>query len=100
MFYKKHIFFCTNKKSEHRGCGYLGGEDAFEFTKQYLKEQQLWGDGSYRASKAGCLGRCEDNPVCVVYPDGIWYTYIDEDDIREIIEKHLLQNIIVERLII
>jgi len=37
-------------------------------------------------------------PVCVVYPEGVWYTYIDEDDIDEIIDSHLINGKAVERL--
>jgi (2Fe-2S) ferredoxin len=44
------------------------------------------------------LGRCEEGPVLVVYPEGIWYTYVDESDLDEIIEEHLKKGRIVERL--
>ncbi len=98
MFYTKHIFFCTNKKADETGCGYLGAEEAFTFTKTYLKSLNMWGEGKLRASKSGCLGRCVDGPVCIIYPDGVWYTYIDEVDLKDIIEQHLLNNKIVERL--
>jgi len=98
MFYKKHIFFCTNKKENGRGCGFLAADDAFAFAKTYLQSLDMWGEGKVRASKSGCLGRCASGPVCVVYPDGIWYSYIDEDDIKDIIDTHLLGNKIVDRL--
>lgn len=51
-----------------------------------------------RINKAGCLGRCDDGPVLVVYPDNVWYTYLDEEDVDEIINEHLLHGRIVERL--
>ena len=47
---------------------------------------------------AGCLGRCDDGPVLVVYPDNVWYTYVDKEDIDDIIDNHLLHGRIVERL--
>ena len=98
MFYKKHIFFCVNKKSDDNGCGFLGADDAFSFVKMYLQGLDMWGEGKIRASKSACLGRCSDGPVCVVYPDGVWYSYIDEVDVKEIIESHLLTGVIVDRL--
>lgn len=98
MFYQKHIFFCANKKANDTGCGFLGGEESFNFTKMYLQSLDQWGEGKIRASKSGCLGRCVDGPVCVVYPDGIWYTYIDETDLKQIIDDHLLSNRVVDRL--
>ncbi len=51
-------------------------------------------------AQAGCLDRCEQGPVVVIYPEGTWYTYLDESDIDEIVEKHLVQGEIVERLLI
>ena len=47
---------------------------------------------------AGCLGRCDEGPVLVVYPEETWYTYLDKEDIDEIIEQHIQQGNIVERL--
>lgn len=100
MYYKKHIFFCTNKKSNQNGCGDITAETGFEITKEYLKTHDLWGAGKIRASKSGCLGRCEDASVCVIYPEGIWYSYIDEADIHDIIKTHLIGDKVVNRLLI
>jgi (2Fe-2S) ferredoxin len=47
---------------------------------------------------AGCLDRCDQGPVLVVYPEGVWYTYVDHTDIDEIIREHLQHGRIVERL--
>jgi (2Fe-2S) ferredoxin len=51
-----------------------------------------------RVQKAGCLDRCEEGPVAVVYPEGIWYRYVDTSDIDEIIDSHLVGGTPVERL--
>lgn len=98
MFYKRHIFFCCNKKPNETGCGFLAGEESFGFAKMYLQSLDQWGEGKYRASKSGCLGRCAEGPVCVIYPDGVWYTYFDENDIRQIIDEHLINGNIVANL--
>ena len=98
MFYTRHIFFCTNLKANGTGCGTLSGEESFAFAKMYLQSLDMWGEGKVRASKSGCLGRCDNGPVCVVYPDGIWYTYVDENDVREILDEHVLKGNIVNRL--
>lgn len=100
MFFKRHIFFCTNKKADGKGCGYISGEDGFSFAKMYLQSLDQWGEGKYRASKSGCLGRCALGPVCVVYPEGIWYSYVDDSDVQEIIDSTVLQGEIVVRLAI
>ena len=49
-------------------------------------------------ANAGCLDRCEEGPCVVIYPEGIWYTYFDRADVDEIIESHLINGKIVERL--
>ena len=54
--------------------------------------------GGMRVNKAGCLDRCTEGPVLVVYPDNIWYKYNSKDDIDEIINSHIVNNNIVERL--
>lgn len=60
----------------------------------------MLGEGRFGVSESRCLGRCEHGPVAVVYPDNVWYTYIDEEDIDEILESHLKGGQVVERLII
>jgi len=69
-----------------------------DYAKQRIKALGLNGEKGVRINSAGCLGRCEKGPVVVIYPEGIWYTWIDEEDIDEIIEQHLQQGNIVERL--
>jgi len=69
-----------------------------DYAKQRVKELGLAGEGKLRVNMAGCLDRCEEGPCIVVYPDAVWYTYVDRTDIDEIIESHLQQGRIVERL--
>jgi (2Fe-2S) ferredoxin len=66
----------------------------------YLQSLDQWGEGKYRASKSGCLGRCALGPVCVVYPEGLWYSYVDDSDVQEIIDSTVLKGEIVARLAI
>lgn len=68
------------------------------YAKKKMKALGLTGQGKVRVNQAGCLDRCEEGPACVVYPEGVWYTYIDEDDVDEIIESHLVNGKPVERL--
>jgi (2Fe-2S) ferredoxin len=53
-----------------------------------------------RVNKSGCLDRCAGGPVAVVYPEGIWYTYVDAADIDEIVDSHLERGKVVERLLL
>ena len=63
-----------------------------------MKQLNLNGQGKVRINKAGCLDRCEEGPVIVIYPQGTWYTYVDKDDIDEIIDQHLVGGKVVDRL--
>jgi len=55
--------------------------------------------GGVRVNKAGCLNRCAGGPIAVVYPEGVWYTYWDLTDIDEIVDSHLLNGVVVSRLV-
>lgn len=98
-YYKHHIFFCTNLRKDGRTC--CQQHNALEmrnYVKSSIKSRDLAGKGGVRVNTAGCLDRCEEGPVLVVYPDGVWYTYVDKEDLDEIIEEHLINNRPVERL--
>ena len=53
-----------------------------------------------RVSAAGCFDRCSGGPVAVVYPEGAWYSYVDLDDVDEIVQAHLLGGQVVARLLL
>ena len=100
-YYQRHIFFCVNDRGEgaerpsFNRCGSAAMRD---YAKGRVKELGLAGEGQVRVNQAGCLDRCEEGPVCVVYPEGTWYTYVDELDVDEIIESHLVNGKPVDRL--
>jgi len=99
MFYRHHVFFCLNQRDAGRPCCAAQGAEALQgFAKARIKALGLQGAGAIRINKAGCLDRCELGPVFVVYPEGVWYTAVDEQDIEEIIQTHLIGGKIVQRL--
>ncbi len=97
-FYKYHVFVCVNQREELSACDDFDTAKIRNYLKQQMKEKNLYGEGKVRISQSGCLGRCLKGPVLVVYPQAIWYTYVDHHDIDEIIESHLINDKIVERL--
>jgi (2Fe-2S) ferredoxin len=102
-FYKYHVFFCLNQRDPAAGrpsCANCNAQGMQEYAKKRVKQLGLAGDGKVRINKAGCLERCELGPVIVVYPEGTWYTYVDEADIDEIVDSHLVHGQVVERLLI
>jgi (2Fe-2S) ferredoxin len=99
-YYQRHIFFCTNeRKNDEECCAQYQAQAAFEHCKLQIKAAGLSGAGKVRVNKAGCLDRCAAGPVAVVYPEAVWYTYVDKHDIDEIVESHLKNGCIVERLL-
>jgi (2Fe-2S) ferredoxin len=97
--YAKHIFFCLNRRDDGRACCAEHRAEALQaHCKDRVKALGLNGPGKVRVNKAGCLDRCELGPVAVVYPEGVWYTFVDEQDIDEIVESHLRDGKVVERL--
>lgn len=97
--FEKHIFFCLNRRDDGRACcAEHRAEKLQGYAKDRAKKLGLSGPGKVRVNKAGCLDRCELGPVAVVYPDAVWYTFVDEHDIDEIVESHLRDGKVVERL--
>lgn len=98
-YFQHHVFICTNQREAGEPCcNALGGSTMFAYAKDRIAELKKNGPGGIRINKAGCLGRCEKGPVMVVYPQETWYSFIDQSDVDEIIERHLLGGEIVERL--
>ncbi len=101
-YYKRHVFFCTNKRDgdDRPCCADAGAKDMRGYMKKLAKDAGVTGEGGVRINSAGCLDRCEEGPTVVVYPEGTWYTYVDEEDLDEIFEEHILRGRVVERLTI
>ena len=98
-YYKHHVFFCTNLREDGTACCQKFDAQAMrDYAKQRTKDLGIAGPGQCRITTAGCLDRCAEGPVVVVYPDATWYTYVDQEDIDEIIEEHLIHGRPVERL--
>ena len=97
--YERHVFFCCNqRKNGEACCADHGANDMRAYAKDKVKSLGLSGEGKVRINQAGCLDRCELGPVMVVYPEAVWYTYVDKSDVDEIVEEHLKNGRVVERL--
>lgn len=98
-YFSHHVFFCTNQRDDGRQCcSQCGAQDARDYVKQRCKALGISGAGKVRINNAGCLDRCDLGPVIVVYPEAVWYTYVDREDLDEIIDTHLVGGNVVERL--
>jgi (2Fe-2S) ferredoxin len=100
LYYRTHLFFCTNQRSpgHERGCcADKGAERLRNYMKRRIRELGL---KNIRINSAGCLDRCECGPCVVIYPEGVWYSPKSEADLDEILTVHLQQARRVERLIV
>ena len=97
--FEHHVFFCLNRREAGRDCCAAHDAERLQaYAKDRVKALGLSGPGKVRINRAGCLDRCDQGPVAVVYPEGVWYTFVDEQDIDEIIESHLVGGKPVDRL--
>ena len=99
-YFDKHVFFCTNQRKDGEDCcANHGAEKARDYMKKKVKELDIsTRKNKIRINSAGCMDRCDEGPVIVVYPEATWYTYVDHKDLDEIIEEHLKHGRVVERL--
>ena len=99
MKFKKHIFICINERdasAPRKSCGANIGLAIANRFKELIRENGL--RMSVRAQKSSCFDVCEEGPIAVVYPEGVFYKKISINDVDEIFEQHILNNNPVKRL--
>jgi nitrite reductase/ring-hydroxylating ferredoxin subunit/(2Fe-2S) ferredoxin len=91
--YDCHVFVCTSGET----CPEQG--DVEKFVK-VLRDgaRQAGRQTEVRINKAGCFSQCGHGPMIVVYPDNVWYSGVQEGDLQEILDSHILGGRPVERL--
>jgi (2Fe-2S) ferredoxin len=100
-YYEKHLYFCTNLRTDGRKCCAQGNAENLRlYAKTQIRALGRQGKGKVRINSAGCMDRCNEGPTLVVYPDAVWYRYETPADIDEIINEHILNNRIVDRLLL
>jgi (2Fe-2S) ferredoxin len=98
---QRHVFVCINERGADnpKGCCMAkGGVQVRDRLKAELKTRGL--SKTIRANNSGCLDQCEHGVTVVVYPEQVWYGHVTPDDIPEIVDKHLVNGEIVDRLLI
>lgn len=101
MVFDKHIFICTNQRepgAARKSCGEAHGLEIVDAFKKRLKELNL--PIKLRAQKAGCLDICDFGQTIAVYPEGVFYVGVGQEDVEEIIQEHIIHNRPVQRLIL
>ncbi|QIK38777.1 (2Fe-2S) ferredoxin domain-containing protein [Caldichromatium japonicum] len=98
-YYRQHVFFCINQREDGgKCCAQSHASTMRDYLKRRVQDSGLAGPGGVRVNIAGCLGRCAEGPVIVIYPEAVWYTYAGTQDLEEILNEHLQAGRWVERL--
>ncbi|MHB8719007.1 MAG: (2Fe-2S) ferredoxin domain-containing protein [Candidatus Dormibacteria bacterium] len=88
-----HVFVCTTVGRHH--CGGMGSEKVLLRLRDELERRHLT---HVRTTRMGCNQQHHQGPILIVYPDGVWYGHLTPADVDEIVEEHLVNDRVVERL--
>jgi (2Fe-2S) ferredoxin len=99
---QRHVFVCTGKS-----CSAVDSAAVKEAFERELKARGLqYGkiskgcspEGTVVLTECGSVGFCAIGAAVMVYPDGVWYAQVRAKDVPEIIEEHIVNGRVVERL--
>ena len=88
--FERHLFICTNQREPGSARGCCAPDGKGELHKLFKE--------AIGANKAGCLDQCEHGPTVVIYPEAVWYGFVQPEDVAEIVREHVEQGRPVERL--
>ncbi|MGO8797138.1 MAG: methyltransferase [Candidatus Sulfotelmatobacter sp.] len=95
--FRQHVFVCTQEKPE--GVVSCVANQSLRVLRALEREVCAQGlDDEVQVTTCGCFGLCDDGPVMIVYPEGIWYRKLQEEDVAEIVSSHLKCGRVVSRL--
>ena len=90
--FRSHVLICGGT-----GCTSNHSADLITEFERQIKNAHLEND--VQIVKTGCFGLCAVGPICIVYPEGAFYSEVKVDDVKEIVEEHLAKGRLVERLL-
>ena len=89
---RAHVLVCGGT-----GCTSSGSKDV---QAAFAKNIEAYGlADEVKLVQTGCFGLCALGPVVIIYPDGTFYSRVTPEDVKDIVEEHLLKGRVVERLV-
>jgi len=96
--FRIHLFVCTQQKPEGvPSCPASGSFAVLESVDREIQQRHL--DREVQLTTCGCMGLCDEGPIMVVYPAGVWYRRVQPSDVAEIVGSHLHDGRPVQRLV-
>ncbi len=98
---KYHAFICTSCRINGTQKGFCYSKDSVKLVERFMEEIEDRGlSGEVVITNTGCFGICDKGPIIVVYPEGIWYGNVSEEDVERIVEEHFENGTPVRELLI
>jgi len=96
--FRVHLFVCTQQKPEGvPSCAASGSLAVLDTLDREIEARSL--RGKVQVTTSGCMGLCDEGPIMLVYPGGIWYRRVKPSDVAEIAGRHLCEGKPVNRLL-
>ena len=90
--FRSHVMVCGGT-----GCTASHSDKIIEEFNKEIAAVNL--NEEVKVIKTGCFGLCALGPIVVVYPEGSFYSMVKPEDVKEIVDEHLLKGRVVERLL-
>ena len=90
--YRAHVLMCGGT-----GCTSSGSQKIHDEFEVQLKNNGL--ENEIKLVQTGCFGLCALGPIVIIYPEGTFYSMVKPEDVKEIVEEHLLKGRVVTRLV-
>ena len=99
---RHHVFVCNGKSCSATGSAEVKAAFEYELKVRGLQfgteKKGRNPKGSVVLTECGSVGFCAIGAAVMIYPDGVWYAQVRAADVPEIVEQHLVNGVIVERL--